>query len=219
MLNYPLKKIHPACLFSLFIFLLFCQDFASCKGQPYQDKSEPTTETKTTLAQIQMKKVYEEAKAAKDLSCSAESTHKKLQKEVERWEKKLMQMRNALSEKRKTLTAEEFGAKRDHFEKKRNDFMARINLCQEKFRANYERGTQKFQDALHNAIAAVAKERKIDVVCPSSAILYHSPHILDITQQVIETVDATLPCITLEHIGTSFSDVFADETQNTEKKK
>ena len=146
---------------------------------------------------VDIERIIYTCNASVDLKKRLDIIKDKYQKEINDKESALKKLDESLKNDQKTLTKEAF-------EKKVKDFQVKVSELQRNFqikRSNLEEANQaalnKISEETSKIIEALAKEKKVEVVFPTSQILFASPE-LDMTNEVLDRVNKNVTKVELK---------------------
>ncbi len=151
-----------------------------------------TAQADTKIAVLNIQEIMRESLAAKSVKATLENQQKSFQSEMTKKEQDLQAKEKKLSEQRSVLSQEEF-------EKRVKDFRSQATTAQREVQAKKAKLDKAFADALADIQKSVmdivsekAKEKQIQIVVPTSQLLYAEPT-LDITDEVLTQLNKRLP--------------------------
>ncbi len=146
------------------------------------------------VAVINIQDIMRDSLAAKSVKSKLEAKQKSFQSEMTSKENALQEQEKTLIAKSKTLTPEQL-------EKESKDFRTGVAKTQRDVATKKAKLDKAFADALSqiqktvvNITKQIATERKIQVVMPTSQMLYADPS-LDITKEVLTKLNQQLPSV------------------------
>lgn len=150
-----------------------------------------------SLAVVDIEKILNDSKASKSVQAQVEEKRKTFLAEVEAADKKLRDEQAAIEAKRETFTPEELAAKGKEFSESRMAARNKIQETKSKLDAAYAETMNKLTKTIYEVCQKIADERKIDLIITRQNIIVGSMS-LDITKDVLDQLNATLPKLSLE---------------------
>ena len=145
----------------------------------------------TVAAVVDYQRVLQEAEASKSIARQMEERRKIYQDEIAQEEKRLFEAERELSKQRSVLSEDAFSAKQQELEA---EVQAVRELTQKRRQALEEvsaEAVSKVELALFEVLTRIAETRGLNVVLPTSQVLFFSRQI-DLTDEVLAELDTTL---------------------------
>ncbi len=160
-------------------------------------KAADAPSTNLRIAVVDIQQLLKESKAAKGIETQLATIRKNFQAEVEAEEKSLQAKEKAITEQKSKLKEDELKAKISAFQK---DVAASQKKIQDK-KAALDKSVATAVGTLRNQIvkdvADIGTKQNLDMVLARTDVVIVSKN-LDITQQVLERLDAELPSVTVK---------------------
>lgn len=157
----------------------------------------PAWSAGTRLVVVNVKMLLEESRAARSLQQQLDAQKETLARDMNAQQDRLSAAEQELANLRKTAAPEEFDRRRSEFER---EVMATSRATQDRTRrldAAFNQGRNQLLEALRDVVAQVAGERGATVVISSQFVLYQTDRSVDITDAVMQRLNAKLPTITV----------------------
>lgn len=146
----------------------------------------------TKMAVVNMQEIIKQSKAATKLRDQLEAQKNTLQKDLSKEEGGLRDQEKELADKRGVLSA-------DAFEQKRRDFQDKVAAFQKKAQERFRDleqiaglGNSQIRKTMQETVDEISSKNGYSVVFPAGELLF-SDKSLDITDQVLKTLDQKLP--------------------------
>ena len=159
-----------------------------------QDASA-TTGLKIAVVDIQA--LLKSTKGAQSIESQLETIRKGFQSEVEKEEKTLRDSEKAILDKKAEIGEEEFKKKAAEFQQKVAEGQKRIQDRKGKLDKALAVAIGKLRTEIVKVVAGIGETKKLDLVLARTDVVIVAKQ-LDITQEVLEKVDASLPSIKVE---------------------
>ena len=147
---------------------------------------------------LDKKKLAEEAKVARYVRQKLQEAAEKYQKELASQEKSLQKSHETLLSKRSTLSSEAFQKNQFKLQKKVEEFQKKV----EDRRTKMEQASQKADQAVEEKVREILKDlekKGFQLILWSQSMASSANDVLlDITDQVLETLDKDLPTVALD---------------------
>lgn len=157
----------------------------------------PAPTTSLRIAVVDIQALLKDSKAAKSIETQLATIRKNFQAEVDAEEKSLQTKERAIADQKSSLKEDELKAKITAFQK---DVAASQKKIQEK-KAKLDKGVGEAIGQLRNEIvkdvADIGTKQNLDLVLARTDVVIVSKN-LDITQQVLQRLDAELPSVTVK---------------------
>ena len=144
------------------------------------------------IAVVDIQKVLQESKAAKDIREKIKAKRDKYQGEITKAEEKLREEEKKLASQSGVLSKEAFNQKREEFKEK----LIKVQRDVQEKRANLDNtlsgSLAQVQQVVFEIIENLAKEKNFELAIPTSQILYARTG-LNITDDVLKRLDKKLP--------------------------
>ena len=176
--------------FKKFAFLALCSMFVMFSHIA-------TIHAQTSIAVVDIDELQQKAKVANDIREQIEKRRKSFRETVKKEEDALRLSQKRIEEQRKDLTKEEFVTMVENFEsehlKARDSIRQRRSALDNAYNVAMKTITNRIFDICKN----IAAQQSIDLVMTRQNIIVNS-NSLDITPQVLQELDASLPKLKLE---------------------
>lgn len=150
-----------------------------------------------SMAIVDVQMLLTESTAAKNIQKQLQEKRDALQKEFAQYEEKLRTNEKALAGEKSKLDEAAFKAKRDEFEKSLLETQGLVQKKKRDLEQAVLDSTAVLREALLKIVAAIADEKKYDVVLTRQNVVLADKS-LDITSQVLEKLNATLTEVPLK---------------------
>ena len=144
------------------------------------------------VAVVDIQKVLQESKAAKDIREKIKKKRDKYQDEITKEEEKLREEEKKLASQSGVLSKEAFDQKREEFKEK----LIKVQRDVQEKRANLDNtlsgSLAQVQKVVFEIIESLASEKNFELAIPTSQILYAQKG-LNITDDVLKRLDKKLP--------------------------
>lgn len=161
-------------------------------GWPSASKSAGEEQLAPTVAAVvDYQRVLQEAAASKSIAEQMEARRKAYQDEIAKEEQRLYEAERELSKQRSILSDEAVNTKQKELE---TEVQAVRELTQKRRKQLDEvsaEAVRKVERALFDVLTTIAEHRGLNVVLPTSQVLFFSRQI-DLTDEVLAELDATL---------------------------
>lgn len=145
---------------------------------------------------VDVQQILRESLVAKNIQAQMDRRTQRYTKEVTAEENELRRTQNELERQRTVLTPDEFNAKMRAFEQRYDALDNSVQVTRQALQKSYNDAMTKVENTALQIISNIAAERKANLVLTKAAVLFEAPG-MDITQEVIRRLDATLPQVTL----------------------
>ncbi len=162
------------------------------------------------VAVVDIKKVMDESIASKDAQDEINSIKDKYYKEIEAADKQLQTRRKELTEQKSAMSADAFAKKVNEFENKVQSERKEAARKQKVVESAFMKSLELIRDETLKVVYEVAEEKNLDMVVPTSQLLYSKKGI-DITDEVIVKLNARL---TKVNINIKAEDMPADKSDS-----
>ncbi|MFN3701524.1 MAG: OmpH family outer membrane protein [Alphaproteobacteria bacterium] len=149
------------------------------------------------IAVVDMQMVMTESSAAVSIQEQVQNEREKLQSEFLSYEDSLRESERLLVEKRSSMTAEEFAAKRDEFQMSLQETGSLVQKKRTVLENALMTATSKLRSEALSIIAGVAEDQGYDLVLTRQNIVLVAKQ-YDITDEVMERINSRLKHIALE---------------------
>jgi outer membrane protein len=170
-------------------------------GLFWQDHGADIQEQRTTIAAvIDYQRILRDAAAARSIRDQIEARRKAYQEEISKEERRLHEADKAFAEQRSVLSAEALAEKRREFEQD----VANVQRLVQERRRELDRlsaaALNEVEKALIEIVKSTAEDLGLTLVLPSSEVLFFARS-LDLTEDVLAKLDASLPDVQLSQIA------------------
>ncbi len=147
-----------------------------------------------SIAVVDVQSILRDSKASKSVRPQIEELRSTYQAAVRKREDELRGASENLQRQRAILSSDAFAKKRREYESKARAAQTEFQTRKRQLDGAYSIAMGKVQRSMLIAAAKVANERKLDLVLPKSIVILSAKD-LDITKEVLERVDKTLPSV------------------------
>tara|TARA_B100001989_G_scaffold252958_1_gene237169 strand:- start:722 stop:1258 length:537 start_codon:yes stop_codon:yes gene_type:complete len=158
---------------------------------PLQAKAE------FSIAVVDVHRILSESKAAESIKAQVKTKRDGFVKEVKSVEDDLRKDQKQLEKDRETLSKEDLMKKFRSFEEKRLEARKDLQSRQQKLDESYNKAMAKLSQTISDVCQKIANDNKIDLVITKDNIIVGNKA-LDITTQVLESLNKTLPSLKLD---------------------
>lgn len=145
---------------------------------------------------VDIQRIMRDSKAAKTIRSQVNDQREKFQAEFAEREKKLREEEQALARQRTILTAEVFQQKAKEFQGRIAEVQRDAQGRRQEVEAALNRALQDIRAVLVNIVGKMADEQKATVVLPKVSVFLVDKK-LEITEDVLQRLDAELPKVTV----------------------
>jgi outer membrane protein len=133
---------------------------------------------------LDVEKIVKESVAMRDIQSKVSKKQEEYQKEVTKKQTTLEAEQKKIEGKKNILSKEAFEKEGKEFEKKVEDLKAFVDKKQNSLKKASVDSMSKVNDKIKDIIAAIAKEKELDVIIPAAQALYYKDD-LDISSEVL----------------------------------
>ena len=152
---------------------------------------------KGEIAVVDIKYVLDKSTAAEGARNQIKVMRDKFLSTIKSKEEELRADEKELTKQRSILSADAFEKKKQDFIKKQTNIQRDIQEKRKKIDQSLNEALGQIQQAIHDIIKDLAKEKRFDVALPSSQVL-HADESLDITKEVLVRLNKKLSKITIK---------------------
>lgn len=145
---------------------------------------------------VDVQQILHDSLVAKSIQKQMDQHTERYTKEVSKQENELRQTQDELESQRSVLTRDAFNAKMRDFQRRYDALDHSVQMARQALQQAYNNAMTKVENTALKIISNIAAQRKANLVITKAAVLFEEPG-LDITQEVIRRLDATLPHVTL----------------------
>jgi Skp family chaperone for outer membrane proteins len=167
--------------------IIFFNNFITSKAEDASSAKANQFEVKQ-FAIVDIKHVMDESEAAKSVRKEIDTLRQKFLDEVKETNKKLAARDKELASQKKVLSADAFKKKVDEFKSRIEKEKESSNKKQKVMETAFMKALEAVKAETLKTVAEIAKEKNIDMVVPSSQLLY-AKNTADITLLVIERLN------------------------------
>ena len=151
-----------------------------------------------TLAVVNLKRIVDESKAAKTAEQEVNNLKDKYLKLAEDKEKELKGREEQLKKQKKAMSEKVFMNKVKEFQQKIMAERKEVAKNRKILEASYVKSLEYIKQETLKVIEKIAKEKGIDVVIPTSSLLYYSNEdARDLSDEVLQRLNERLPEVTI----------------------
>jgi Skp family chaperone for outer membrane proteins len=147
---------------------------------------------------LDKKKLAEEAKVARYVRQKLQEAAEKYQKELASQEKSLQKAHETLLSKRSTLSSEAFQKDQLKLQKKVEEFQKKVEDRRTKMEQASQKADQAVEEKVREILTDLEKKGFQLILWSQSMASSANDVLLDITDQVLETLDKDLPTVALD---------------------
>lgn len=145
---------------------------------------------------VDVQQILRDSLVAKDVQAQMGRRTERYTREVTAEENALQKTQDKLERERSSLPTGVFDARMRDFQRRYDALDNRVQATRQALQQSYNNAMTKVENTALQIISNIAAERKANLVLTKTAVLFEAPD-LDITQEVIKRLDATLPKIKL----------------------
>lgn len=149
-----------------------------------------------TAAVIDYQRVMREAQAAESIRTQIEARRVRYQSEIAAEEQRLVEADRELADQRSRLEADDFARRRKSFEEDVAEVQRMLQSRRQQLDDVAAMAMSEVREAVIRIVGELSEQRGFNLVLPSANVLLFSPQI-DITDEVLEKLDAELPDVRL----------------------
>jgi Skp family chaperone for outer membrane proteins len=149
-----------------------------------------------TAAVIDYQRVMREAQAAESIRTQIEARRVRYQSEIAAEEQRLVEADRELADQRSRLEADDFAKRRKSFEEDVAEVQRMLQSRRQQLDDVAAMAMSEVREAVIRIVGELSEQRGFNLVLPSANVLLFSPQI-DITDEVLEKLDAELPDVRL----------------------
>ena len=157
----------------------------------------PNAALANSIAVVDVKKIMQEAKAAKYVQAQIKNKRDKYRANIKKQEASLRAEEKKLVESRALLAADAFKEKEKAFKEKYQNVLKNAQSQRKKIDAAVRDSIGQIRKNLFIIVEEIAKEKKLDVAVAKSNTLYVISG-LDITDEVLKRLNKKLPKVTVK---------------------
>lgn len=152
-----------------------------------------------SMAVLDQEYVLFECQAAQETRTFIESQRRLFQSEIDQQEKALRQEETDLQEVQKTLTEDAFHKRRTAFEKRVGEIHMAVSQRRSQLERTFNKAREEIVTNMMEIVSTLSQAKGIKLVFPKGAVLYAKQN-LDLTQEVLDTLNKKLPKIDMERL-------------------
>jgi outer membrane protein len=149
-----------------------------------------------TVMVVNVQRLLQDSKAAKMVRSQIEQKRLQYTREISRQEQALRAERDALQREQGTLSPQVLNQKGRAFQEKVNALDRSVESKRQALEKSNGEALGKIQQAILQIIANMAKERKANLVLPSSDLILFDKK-FEVTDEVLQRLDQQLPALTV----------------------
>lgn len=142
----------------------------------------------TNLGVLDIEKVAKDAKAVSDIQSKVSKKQEEYQKSINKKQTDLEAEQKKLEAKKNLLTKEAFEKEQVAFAKKIDELKEFVDKRQASLKKASTSGMEKVNEEMKDIVAAIAKEKQLDAIVPSSQVVYAIDS-MDITDEVVKRLN------------------------------
>lgn len=177
--------------------LVLVQETAPATLAPPPPAASRRTLPYAQVAVVDVQRILQEAAVMKSIQQQLDSQKEQFQREVAAQQEKLRLAEQDLAEMRRSVAADEFDRKRTEFESQVNAMGRALQERTRRLDVAFNQARNNAINTLDQVIAEVAKETGATLVISRQFIVYQSGTAADITDEVMQRMNARLPEITV----------------------
>lgn len=137
---------------------------------------------------LDVDKIIQESTAVIDIQKKVDAKKSAYEAEINKKQSQLESEQKKIEDKKSTLSKEAFDKEVKNFEAKVEDLKTYIDRKQNSLKKASIDAMSKVNDKVKNIVTEIAKDKKLDVIIPSSQTLYYKDE-LDITSEVLSSLN------------------------------
>jgi Skp family chaperone for outer membrane proteins len=145
----------------------------------------------TVAAVVDYQRVLQQAAASKSIAEQMDVRRKAYHEEIEQQQQSLIEAERELSKQRSVLSQEAVNAKQKELEEEVQPLRSLTEKRRQQLQQVSADAVSKVEVALFEVLTNLAEERGLNVILPTSQVLFFSRQI-DLTDEVLAQLDATL---------------------------
>lgn len=166
--------------------------FASCLSLGLLASPLKAAEEPLKIAVVDVDKLMQASKSAKQLIAELEKQRAKFQEEVAKHETKLRDLEKALVEDQKKLTPDDFNKKRTEFERQVTQVQEKVGKRREQLEHAFNDAREDIQKVILKLVVEASDKNKYTLVIPRSVVIFRADH-HEITDAILKQLDEKLP--------------------------
>lgn len=165
---------------------------ASCVSLSLLASPVKAAEDPLKIAVVDVDKLMQASKSAKQLIAELEKQRAKFQEEVSKHEAKLRELEKKLVEEQKKLSPDEFNKKREEFERQVAQVQEKVGKRREQLEQAFSESREEIQKAILKLVVEASDKNKYTLVIPRSVVIFRADH-HEITDNILKQLDEKLP--------------------------
>lgn len=149
------------------------------------------------VAIVDVDKLMQSSKSAKQLIAELEKQRSKFQEEVSTHETKLRDLEKKLIEEQKKLSPDEFNKKREEFERQVAQVHEKVGKRREQLEKAFSDSREDIQKVILKLVVEASEKNKYTLVLPRSVVIFRENH-HEITDAILKQLDEKLPKVTFK---------------------
>lgn len=170
--------------------VLFMQA-AVCGWSPPSSAADGEQLPATVAAVVDYQRVLQEAAASKSIAEQMDVRRKAYHEEISKQEQRLYEAERELTKQRSVLSEEAVSEKQKELEAEVQAVRELTNKRRQQLEQISAEAVSKVERAMFEVLTSIAEERGLNVVLPTSQVLFFSRQI-DLTDEVLAQLDAVL---------------------------
>ncbi len=150
-----------------------------------------------TIAVVDTQRVFQESAAGRSIMGQLEAERRKIRDQVSRLDEEIRTAENELRRQHAVMTPEQANEQGQAIERKRADAQRTLQDRQEAFSKAGQEAENVFGDNMRDIVQQFAAERRIGMVVRKEVVISMSDKNTDITDEVIQRLNAKLPTVTV----------------------
>ncbi|MBN9413568.1 MAG: OmpH family outer membrane protein [Candidatus Paracaedimonas acanthamoebae] len=165
---------------------------ASCLGLGILASPLKAAEDSLKVAIVDVDKLMQASKSAKQLITELEKQRTKFQEEVSKHEEKLRELEKKLIEEQKKLSSDEFNKKREEFERQVAQVHEKVGKRREQLEKAFSDAREDIQKVILKLVVEASEKNKYTLVLPRSVVIFREDR-HEITDVILKQLDEKLP--------------------------
>lgn len=158
-----------------------------------------------TIATVNIQDIMQKSTAAQSIKEQLEAKQKTFQAEMSKKEAQFNSEEKELRKQQSVLSAEAFEKKVKAFKTKESAAQKDVQAKRAELDNAFSTSLSQIQKAVYDIVAEMAKEKGYIAVIPTTQLLWADPS-LDVTKEVLDKLNTTLPKVTVTFKEVSSSD-------------
>lgn len=177
-------------------FAALCFGAAAPRVAAASPPQNPHAGQSLTVMVVDWQRLLQESKAAKMVRSQIEQKRLQYTREISRQEQGLRAERDALQREQGSLSPQAFDQKGRAYQEKLTALERNVESKRQALEQSNSEALAKIQQTILQIIADIARERKANLVLPSSDLILFDKK-FEVTEEVLQRLDQQLPALTV----------------------